>query len=106
MRTTPAECSELGRLIAGKLGRALGPVAVYLPLRGVSLLDVPGGPFHDPAADHSLFAALRAGLDQTSTWSRWMSTSTIRRSPRAMANRTARPDERAISGRSAGRDGP
>jgi uncharacterized protein (UPF0261 family) len=63
MRTTPAECSELGRLIAGKLGRALGPVAVYLPLRGVSLLDVPGGPFHDPAADTSLFAALRAGLD-------------------------------------------
>jgi uncharacterized protein (UPF0261 family) len=62
MRTTPAECSELGRLMAGKLGRARGPVAVYLPLGGVSLLDVPGGPFHDPAADASLFAALRAGL--------------------------------------------
>ena len=59
MRTTPAECSELGRLMAEKLGRARGPVAVYLPLRGVSLLDVPGGPFHDPAADASLFAALR-----------------------------------------------
>jgi uncharacterized protein (UPF0261 family) len=62
MRTTQAECTELGRLMARKLGRARGPVAVYLPLRGVSLLDVPGGPFHDPDADVRLFDALRAGL--------------------------------------------
>ncbi|MBX6342412.1 MAG: Tm-1-like ATP-binding domain-containing protein, partial [Thermomicrobiaceae bacterium] len=36
MRTTPEECAELGRIIARKLNRARGPLAVFIPLRGVS----------------------------------------------------------------------
>ena len=39
-----------------------GPVVVMLPLGGVSAIDVPGGPFHDPEADAALFGAIRAGL--------------------------------------------
>jgi uncharacterized protein (UPF0261 family) len=62
MRTTPEECAELGRRVAAKLSAATGPVALYLPLRGVSAIDVEGGPFADPAADEALFAAVRAGL--------------------------------------------
>lgn len=62
MRTTPEECAELGRIIAGKLSRAQGPAALFIPLRGVSAIDVEGGPFYDPAADQALFEALRDNL--------------------------------------------
>ncbi|MBV9414175.1 MAG: Tm-1-like ATP-binding domain-containing protein, partial [Solirubrobacterales bacterium] len=54
MRTTPDECVELGRIIAGKLSGGSGPVALFMPLNGVSAIDVEGGPFHDPAADQAL----------------------------------------------------
>ena len=63
MRTTPDECVELGRIIAGKLSGASGPVALFMPLNGVSAIDVEGGPFHDPAADQALFDALRENLE-------------------------------------------
>ncbi|MBE2320358.1 Tm-1-like ATP-binding domain-containing protein [Solirubrobacter sp. CPCC 204708] len=59
MRTTPEECAELGRRIARKLARATGPTALFVPLQGLSLLDAPGQPFHDPEADAALFDALR-----------------------------------------------
>jgi len=59
MRTTPEECAELGRTIAQRLAGARGPTALFVPLRGVSAIDVDGGPFHDPAADAALFDALR-----------------------------------------------
>jgi len=45
-----------------QLNGASGPVVVLLPLRGVSMIDREGQPFHDPAADAALFQALRAGL--------------------------------------------
>jgi uncharacterized protein (UPF0261 family) len=63
MRTTPDECSELGRRIARKLNAATGPTALFIPLRGVSAIAVEGQVFHDPAADESLFDALREDLD-------------------------------------------
>ena len=62
MRTTPDECREIGRRIADQLNRARGPVVVLLPMRGVSMIDREGQPFHDPEADTALFAALRAEL--------------------------------------------
>ncbi|MEU9143265.1 Tm-1-like ATP-binding domain-containing protein [Streptomyces sp. NPDC048349] len=62
IRTTEDECAELGRRVAGKLRAATGPTAVCVPLRGLSTLGAPGGPYHDPAADRALFAALRTGL--------------------------------------------
>jgi uncharacterized protein (UPF0261 family) len=63
MRTTPEECAELGRRIAAKLNAARGPVALYVPLRGVSMLSVEGAPFHDPEADAALFGALRENVE-------------------------------------------
>jgi uncharacterized protein (UPF0261 family) len=62
MRTTREECAELGRRIASKLSEASGPVALFVPLGGVSMIDAPGQPFHDPDADAALFAALREGV--------------------------------------------
>ncbi len=62
MRTTAEENARLGALIAEKLNRARGPVAVLVPRGGVSMLDVEGEPFFDPEADNALFASLRRGL--------------------------------------------
>jgi uncharacterized protein (UPF0261 family) len=62
MRTSPEECAELGRLLAAKLAGGRGPRSIVLPLRGVSALSAPGGPFHDPEADEALFDALRTAL--------------------------------------------
>jgi len=64
MRTTPEECAELGRRIARKLSAATGPVALFVPLGGVSMIDAEGQPFHDPGADAALFGALREGLGE------------------------------------------
>jgi uncharacterized protein (UPF0261 family) len=65
MRTTPEECAELGRRIARKLSAATGPTALFVPLKGVSMIATEGGPFHDPAADEALFSALRDGLGES-----------------------------------------
>lgn len=62
MRTTPEEMAELGRRIAAKLAAATGPTELFIPLRGVSAIDVEGAPFRDAEADAALFAELRAGL--------------------------------------------
>lgn len=63
MRTTVDENDGLGRLIAARLNQATGPVTVFIPLGGVSMLDVPGQAFHDPEADAALFQSLRDNLD-------------------------------------------
>jgi uncharacterized protein (UPF0261 family) len=64
MRTTAEETAELGRRIARKLSAAKGPVALFVPLRGVSLIATEGQPFHDPEADRALVEALRQNLDE------------------------------------------
>jgi uncharacterized protein (UPF0261 family) len=63
MRTTPTECAELGRRIARKLNAATGPVTLFIPLEGVSLIATEGQVFRDPEADQALFDALRETLD-------------------------------------------
>ncbi len=62
MRTTPEECAELGRQIARKLSAATGPTALFVPLKGVSMIATEGQALHDPDADEALFGALRDRL--------------------------------------------
>ena len=62
VRTDPDENAQLGRIIASKLNRSIGPVAVYLPLGGISVISAPGGPYHWPEADAALFDSLRTHL--------------------------------------------
>ena len=64
MRTTADECTKLGSTIARKLNAATGPVTLFVPLEGVSIIDAEGQPFHDPDADRALFDALRENLDE------------------------------------------
>jgi uncharacterized protein (UPF0261 family) len=62
MRTTPEDCAELGERIARKLSSATGPTALFVPLRGVSMIATEGQPFHDPDADRALFSAVRENI--------------------------------------------
>lgn len=65
MRTTPEECSALGSEIAQKLSVAKGPVALFVPRKGVSAIAVRGGVFDDAEADAALFGAVTSGLTGT-----------------------------------------
>ncbi|MGI8575989.1 MAG: Tm-1-like ATP-binding domain-containing protein [Egibacteraceae bacterium] len=58
MRTTAEENARMGEWIAGKLAACDGPVRFLIPEHGVSLIDAPDQPFHDPEADEALFEAL------------------------------------------------
>ena len=58
MRTTRDECRAIGEFIAAKLNAMAGPVRFLIPEGGVSAIDKPGQPFHDPEADRVLFAAI------------------------------------------------
>lgn len=64
MRTSIEENRRIGVLIAETANRCAGPVVVLLPLRGVSMLDSPGGPFWDPDADRACYEAIRSGVNQ------------------------------------------
>lgn len=63
MRTTPAENRTIGTWIAEQLNRCEGEVHLLLPEKGVSALDIEGGPFWDPEADAALFRAIEATLE-------------------------------------------
>ncbi|MFN8512885.1 MAG: Tm-1-like ATP-binding domain-containing protein [Chloroflexia bacterium] len=62
MRTNVAENAELGRILAEKVNLSSAPVTVFLPLRGVSQLDSPGGEFWWPEADRALYDAIKRHL--------------------------------------------
>ncbi|GAB5559733.1 MAG: Tm-1-like ATP-binding domain-containing protein [Synoicihabitans sp.] len=62
MRTTPAECHELGRILAERINRYTAPVSVLIPHGGISVISAPGQPFHDPDADAALFESLKSNL--------------------------------------------
>lgn len=67
MRTTPEENARMGTWIAERLNRMEGPVRFLLPRKGVSLIDVPGKPFHNPVADEALFTAIEATFKPTAS---------------------------------------
>jgi uncharacterized protein (UPF0261 family) len=67
MRTTAEENQRMGRWIGERLNRMEAPVRFLLPQGGVSALDLPGQPFHDPAADAALFEALEQTVRRTSS---------------------------------------
>lgn len=62
MRTTPEENGKLGLKMAEQLNKSTGPVAVLLPLRGISVISAENQPFHWPEADQRLFAAIKQNL--------------------------------------------
>ncbi|PKA41537.1 Tm-1-like ATP-binding domain-containing protein [Rhizobium sullae] len=67
MRTTAAECAQIGRWIGEKLNLCNGPVRFLIPEKGVSALDIEGGVFFDRQADAALIAALEATVKPTAS---------------------------------------
>jgi len=62
MRTNLEENTRMGEILAEAANAASAPVAVLLPLKGVSMLDSPGSDFWDPEADGACFAAIKRNL--------------------------------------------
>ena len=58
MRTTVDENRLIGEFIAAKVNAMIGPVRFLIPEGGVSAIDKPGQPFHDPDANRMLFATI------------------------------------------------
>jgi uncharacterized protein (UPF0261 family) len=55
----------MGEWIADKLNQMTGPVRFLIPEGGVSALDAPGQPFHDPEANRALFEAITSRFRET-----------------------------------------
>jgi uncharacterized protein (UPF0261 family) len=62
MRTTAAECKEIGRVIGEKLNASIGVVHMLYPTRAISVISAKGQPFYDPDADQALLDSLRQHL--------------------------------------------
>src|SRR5262249_29262210 len=63
MRTTPEENVACARWIAGKLNaHPEAGFTLLIPEGGVSAIDAPGQPFHDPEADAALFTELEKAI--------------------------------------------
>ena len=62
MRTNVDENRAMGEMIARAANASTGPVAILIPLRGVSQLDSPGGAFWDPKANDACFEAIKENL--------------------------------------------
>ncbi len=67
MRTTAEENRRMGEWIADRINQMTGPVRFLIPEGGVSALDAPGQPFHDPEADRALFDAIAGRFQESST---------------------------------------
>lgn len=62
MRTNVEENRRLGKIFAEKANAATGPIAIVLPLKGVSILDGDGERFCDREADQAMFDTLQENL--------------------------------------------
>jgi len=62
LRTNVEENILMGKLLAAAANAASAPVAVIIPLKGVSMLDSEGGTFWDPLADRACFNAIKENL--------------------------------------------
>ncbi len=61
-RTTKEERALLGKTIAEKLNKALGPAAVIIPKRGVSPADSEGNEWYDPEANLAFSEAVKKAV--------------------------------------------
>lgn len=66
MRTSVEENRLIGGKIAEKLNLAQGPTALFIPLKGVSMIDAEGQPFYGVEEDAALFQVLEDGVNRES----------------------------------------
>lgn len=65
VRASYEEMVALGHLFAERLNLCTGPAIVAVPTQGLSIPNVPGGPFWDPEADAAFLAALREDIKES-----------------------------------------
>ncbi|KAE8394342.1 hypothetical protein BDV23DRAFT_179824 [Aspergillus alliaceus] len=65
VRPNAEETRQIARFIAEKLRACAAPelIRLVLPTGGISMIDTPGQPFHDPEVDEVLFSTLEKELD-------------------------------------------
>ena len=63
LRTNIEENRRIGEMIAAAANAATAPVAILLPLKGLSMLDSVGGAFWDPPANAACFDAIKGKLN-------------------------------------------
>ncbi len=61
-RLNKEEMFQVGKVVAEKLNKAIGPTAVLIPTRGLSNHDIEGDDWHDPEANAAYVQALRENL--------------------------------------------
>ncbi len=64
MRTTVEENRQIGEKIAEKLNLSNGKTSLFIPLKGVSAIDVEGQAFYGPEEDKMLFNTIKALIDK------------------------------------------
>ena len=62
LRTNVEENMKMGEMIAAAANASTAPVAILLPLKGVSMLDSQGDQFWDPEADRACYDAIKKNL--------------------------------------------
>jgi uncharacterized protein (UPF0261 family) len=62
IRTSAEDMLTIAGIFAERLGAAKGPIRVAIPTQGLSIPNVPDGPFWDPQADADFRSALREQL--------------------------------------------
>ena len=62
IRTSPQDMLTVASVFAERLSAAKGPIRVAIPTEGLSIPNVPGGPFWDPTADAAFRDRLRTEL--------------------------------------------
>ena len=62
MRTNIEEMEQLGKILAEKINKSVGPVKLFIPLKGLSMIDSPDGPFWWPEADKKLFDSIKGNI--------------------------------------------
>jgi len=66
-RTSREEFKELGEVLAKKVNKSLGPVAVCIPMKGFCVHDREGGPLYDPDANMGFVEAVEANANANVT---------------------------------------
>ena len=63
VRTTGEEVAKAARLIAERANKAVGPVAILIPLGGFSSVDMEGQHFYDPQADAAFARVIKNSVE-------------------------------------------
>lgn len=62
VRASHEEMVRLGEVMAERLNLTRGPLVIAVPTEGLSIPNVPGGPFWNPPADKAFLTALRGAV--------------------------------------------